>query len=117
MSTIARYSKIRRDRNWLEFLAVLDATLLDATHPIVSSSTELGSSKDTTTKIQNAQDLFFDVAKQDGLKDRSGSLALLELEWRVRTHGLSRGLLTTSPACISNLLNFIWQIPLAWLRC
>jgi len=81
-------------------LAVLDATLLDATHPSVPTSTELGSSKGTSAKIQLAQDLFLDVTRQDRLKDRSGHLALLELERRVRAHGLSQGLLTTSPGRI-----------------
>ncbi|KIM49319.1 hypothetical protein M413DRAFT_438506 [Hebeloma cylindrosporum] len=81
---------LMNDRNWLEFLAVLDATLLDAAHPSVPTSTNLGSSKDTLTKIQRAQDLFLDVSKQDRLKDRSGPLALLELERRMRAHGLSQ---------------------------
>lgn len=79
----------------MEFLAVLDATLLpDAS---VLTSTELRSTEDTSTKIQHTQDLFLDVTKRDSLKDRSGPLALLELERRVRAHGLSRGLLTASP--------------------
>ena len=84
-----------RDRNWLEFLAVLDATL-----PPASSPVELN--PDIQSKIDRAQVLFAKVSEDDGLKDRSGSLALLELEHRARAHGVSQGercilLLPSSP--------------------
>ena len=96
----------------MEFLAILDATLLpDATHPSVLTPTEPGSSEDTSTKIQRAQDLFLDVTKKDSLKDRSGPLALLELERRVRAHGFSKGLSTASLAEFWTS-SFIWQIRL-----
>lgn len=74
-----------RDRNWLEFLAVLDATL----PPASSSAVEL--KPDIQSKIDHAQELFARVSEGDGLKDRSGSLALLELEHRARAHGVSQG--------------------------
>ena len=76
---------IYRDRNWLEFLSILDATL----PPVSASSADLGS--DSETKISHAQELFSKVAEQDGLKDRSGPLALLELEKRARAHNASKG--------------------------
>jgi N-terminal acetyltransferase B complex non-catalytic subunit len=68
-----------RDRNWLEFLAVLDATL-----PSASSSS-------VQPNIHHAKQLFTKVVEEDGLKDRSGRLALLELERRTRLHGINQG--------------------------
>lgn len=73
-----------RDRNWLEFLAVLDATL----HPIPSPDSVDPESKD---KISRAREFFSKVEKEDGLKDRSAMLAILELEKRASTHGLVEG--------------------------
>ena len=42
-------------------------------------------------KITNSKALFSKIAEEDGLKDRSGFLALLELERRSVAHGLSKG--------------------------
>jgi N-terminal acetyltransferase B complex non-catalytic subunit len=70
-----------RDRNWLEFLAVLDAAL----------PSTLTSSIDTDVQIQRAKELFRKVAEEDGLKDRSGLLGLLELERRARLHNVNQG--------------------------
>ncbi|CAA7271640.1 unnamed protein product [Cyclocybe aegerita] len=70
-----------KDRNWLEFLAVIDATLLSQPSGVASSS---------ENKIKHAEELFTKVAEIDGLKDRSGLLALIELEKRSRTLGLSK---------------------------
>ena len=78
---------IGRDRNWLEFLSVLDATLPRQ----VSSSHSEQCRQDVETKITNAKALFSKIAEEDGLKDRSGFLALLELERRSVAHGLSKG--------------------------
>lgn len=72
-----------RDRNWLEFLAVLDAAL----PPTPSNSAD----PEVQDKITQAQAFFSGVEKGDGLKDRSASLAILELEKRACTHGLSQG--------------------------
>ena len=76
-----------RDRNWLEFLSVLDATL----PPQVSSSHSEQSRLDVEAKITHSKSLFSEIAEEDGLKDRSGFLALLELERRSVAHGLSKG--------------------------
>lgn len=73
-----------RDRNWLEFLAVLDGALPDTT-PLKIAEAE------GRDKITHAQELFVKIAEEDGLKDRSGQLALLDLEKRARLHGLSQG--------------------------
>lgn len=77
-----------RDRNWLEFLAVLDAVL---------SSTSLSSiDSDIQPKIHHAKELFNKVVEEDGLKDRSGHLALLELERRAQLHNASEGANSTT---------------------
>ena len=79
---------IGRDRNWLEFLSVLDATF-----SYFDADTEV--SEDSKTRCQEdiakTHALFSTVAEQDGLKDRTGPLGLLELEKRARKHGLSTG--------------------------
>ncbi|KXN86896.1 N-alpha-acetyltransferase 25, NatB auxiliary subunit [Leucoagaricus sp. SymC.cos] len=73
------------DRNWLEFLSVLEATFLDVTGENCS-----GEAVETTRKsIQETRDLFSQAVEKDGLKDRSGLLGLLELEKRSRKHGVS----------------------------
>ncbi|KAJ7097819.1 actin cytoskeleton organization protein [Mycena belliarum] len=76
----------QNDRNWLEFLSVLDAAC---------SSTSAVQDPDESTKAESssrmrkAQELFTMVAAHDGHKDRSALLALLELEKRARLHGIS----------------------------
>lgn len=78
------------DRNWLEFLSVLDATfssvsLPDGSQPSESAKTECLES------ISKSRELFVRLSEQDGHNDRSALLALLELEKRARFHGLSTG--------------------------
>lgn len=73
-----------RDRNWLEFLAVLDGALPNTT-PLKVAEAE------ARDKVTHAQELFIKIAEEDGLKDRSAQLALLELEKRALLHGLSQG--------------------------
>jgi hypothetical protein len=75
------------DRNWLEFLSVLKATFSDVTGREEKPSEE--ASEATRKKIQEARELFAKVVEKDGLKDRSGLLAQLELEKRSRAHGLT----------------------------
>ncbi|RXW20882.1 hypothetical protein EST38_g4951 [Candolleomyces aberdarensis] len=70
--------KEKRDRNWLEFLAVLDATFAQSSE-----------GSDPTSRVQESRELFEHVAKEDGPKDRSGPLALLELEKRAKESGVS----------------------------
>lgn len=78
---------MKRDRNWLEFLSVLDATL---PRQALSSHSEQ-SRQDMEAKITHSEALFSKIVEEDGLKDRSGFLALLELEKRSAAHGLSKG--------------------------
>lgn len=77
------------DRNWLEFLSVLDGTFA-----VIRNGSEASESAKTecSKAITETHKLFSRLAEQDGLKDRSGLLGLLELEKRARSHGLSRGL-------------------------
>ncbi|TFK76275.1 actin cytoskeleton organization protein [Pluteus cervinus] len=76
----------QKDRNWLEFLAVLDATFE-------------GPEKPTAESIEHAVHLFTSVAEIDGTKDRTGLLALLEVEKRARQSNLS-----TDPGRLPSLL-------------
>lgn len=85
MSHISCY---HRDRNWLEFLAVLDAAFWDVTSVEEPSVEAKASSKE---QIEKARDVFTRVAEEDGPKDRSGPLALLDLEQRAVKLGLSSG--------------------------
>ncbi|KIP09553.1 hypothetical protein PHLGIDRAFT_102803 [Phlebiopsis gigantea 11061_1 CR5-6] len=79
--------KEKDDRNWLEFLSVLDATFWD-----VSSAPETAEeAKDACLhQITKAVEFFAQIADNDGARDRSGPLALLELEKRAVSHGLSK---------------------------
>ncbi len=74
-----------RDRNWLEFLSVLDATL-----PPVSHSA-FGGDASVCHTVKHSRELFAKVSEEDGLKDRSGRLALLELEHRANKHCVTQG--------------------------
>ncbi|KAF9535277.1 actin cytoskeleton organization protein [Crepidotus variabilis] len=69
----------KKDRNWLEFLAILDATL-----PAGAST-----GAEVEAQVSRARELFENVVKEDGAKDRSGHLALVDLEHRARTHGVT----------------------------
>lgn len=77
------------DRNWLEFLAVLDATFADLTGGETKPSEEALDA--VRANVQETKNALLGVVEKDGLKDRSGLLALLELEKRARAHGLVDG--------------------------
>ena len=66
-----------RDRNWLEFLAVLDTTF--------------SAEGNTAEHVEAARKFFTEIAERDGLKDRSGPLALLELEKRAKERSIPTG--------------------------
>ncbi|KAF5315874.1 hypothetical protein D9611_004760 [Ephemerocybe angulata] len=74
----------KSDRNWLEFLSVLDATFTGS---------------DISASVQKSRELFEQVATKDGSRDRSGLLALLELERRAKEAGVS-----SEPSRINELL-------------
>ncbi|EIW60342.1 actin cytoskeleton organization protein [Trametes versicolor FP-101664 SS1] len=88
-----------KDRNWLEFLAVLDATFADLT----SEASDVEAAKAATSqRIVKTREFFGKVVETDGVRDRSGHLALLELEKRSRQHGLA----TDSSALLSLLESY-----------
>jgi N-terminal acetyltransferase B complex non-catalytic subunit len=64
---------------------VLDATFSYDT----TLSNEESSAVECSRHIQRSRELFTRIAEEDGQKDRSGLLALLELEKRARARGLS----------------------------
>ncbi|KAG6810186.1 hypothetical protein H0H92_012950 [Tricholoma furcatifolium] len=72
-----------KDRNWLEFLSVLDSTFSYTT------TTETPD-EDCLQHVAKTQELFTRIAEEDGPKDRSAALALLELEKRAHAHGISK---------------------------
>ena len=78
------------DRNWLEFLSILDATFSDVSKTEVPDEAAKTSCAELINKTQEFLAL---VAERDGVRDRSGPLALLELELRARKFGLSTGAL------------------------
>lgn len=70
----------------MEFLSVLDGT--------ISALASAGTTIDLTEaapRVQRVRELLSKIAEEDGTKDRSAPLALLELEKRARAHGLSQG--------------------------
>ncbi|KAI0748133.1 N-acetyltransferase B complex non catalytic subunit-domain-containing protein [Daedaleopsis nitida] len=90
-----------KDRNWLEFLAVIDATFSDFT----AEGADVDAAKVSCAEhVVRTRDLFGKVVEEDGVKDRSGHLALLELEKRSRQHGLA-----TDPTVLTSLLESYFQ--------
>ncbi|KLO04672.1 actin cytoskeleton organization protein [Schizopora paradoxa] len=66
------------DRNWLEFLAVLEATL--------PATVDSEKATPDAESIERAREFFQGLAEKDGRKDRAPLLGLLELEKRARSH-------------------------------
>ncbi|KAI0065400.1 TPR-like protein [Artomyces pyxidatus] len=77
----------KQDRNWLEFLSVLDATFSSLTSS--NEAPDASAREECTQEAARVRILFTKVAEEDGRKDRSGLLALLELEKRARIHDVS----------------------------
>ncbi|KAF9265486.1 actin cytoskeleton organization protein [Marasmius fiardii PR-910] len=75
----------KKDRNWLEFLSVLDATFSQ-----ISAISDEQSKTERLQHLHKTEEFFSNIAEADGKKERAGSLALLELEHRARTHNLSQ---------------------------
>ncbi|KAG5727952.1 N-alpha-acetyltransferase 25, NatB auxiliary subunit [Termitomyces sp. T112] len=76
----------KHDRNWLEFLSILDANF----SYFSSSDGSPPSHVEGLEQVEKTQELFTRIAEEDGPKDRSAALALLELEKRARNHGISK---------------------------
>ena len=75
-----------RDRNWLEFLSVIEGAI-----PATSPEGTTVDLEATGPKVSRVRELFLKIAEEDGTKDRSAPLALLEVEKRALHHGLSQG--------------------------
>ncbi|THU87266.1 hypothetical protein K435DRAFT_782074 [Dendrothele bispora CBS 962.96] len=71
------------DRNWLEFVSLLDGTF---SH--LQGSNE-NAKEECAKHIVHTQEVLDKIVENDGKKDRSGLLALVELETRARKHDLS----------------------------
>lgn len=77
----------KNDRNWLEFLSVIEATFSDITGGEEKLSEE---ALDTVRKnVQETREFFSKIEDRDGLKDRSSLLAQIELEKRSRAYGVT----------------------------
>jgi N-terminal acetyltransferase B complex non-catalytic subunit len=66
-------------------LAILDATFSSKPQEVPEKREECLSEVDRTRSF------FQKISEKDGKRDRSGPLALLELEHRAREHGVSQG--------------------------
>ena len=86
-----------RDRNWLEFVSILDATFLPSALP--NGTHHESSSPSPSLFVQHKEktrDLFSKVAEEDGRHDRAGWLGLMELERLSDIHGAPSGMNTAS---------------------
>ncbi|KAI6160023.1 N-acetyltransferase B complex non catalytic subunit-domain-containing protein [Pisolithus thermaeus] len=74
------------DRNWLEFLSVLDAAFA----PIASSQGEVSeeSKQECRESLVETGEFLAEIAQKDGIKNRAAPLALTELKHRAYKHGL-----------------------------
>ncbi|KAJ7109453.1 actin cytoskeleton organization protein [Mycena epipterygia] len=79
----------QNDRNWLEFLSVLDATFSSIIASKDGQEPDESAKSECSSHLTKTQELLTRLAVQDGNKDRSALLALLELEKRARLHGIS----------------------------
>ncbi|KAN0077095.1 N-acetyltransferase B complex (NatB) non catalytic subunit domain containing protein [Tylopilus felleus] len=84
----AQQKILNGDRNWLEFLSVLDSTFAP-----VSSQREGGITEESKNEclenVSKARAFLAEIAEKDGAKNRTAPLALLELEHRAHKFGLS----------------------------
>ncbi|EIN07294.1 actin cytoskeleton organization protein [Punctularia strigosozonata HHB-11173 SS5] len=74
----------QHDRNWLEFLSILDATF-----SYLRSAADADAREKCARHVAETREFLAHIAAEDGLKDRSASLALVDLANRTSSHGLS----------------------------
>lgn len=88
LPTIFRADDLFRDRNWLEFLSVLDSAF-----DSVSSHSDGAIAEEKKTEclenVSKARAFLAEIVEKDGTKNRAAPLALLELEHRAYKFGLS----------------------------
>ncbi|KAF9013886.1 actin cytoskeleton organization protein [Cyathus striatus] len=75
----------KKDRNWLEFLSVVSAAFVAVSSPGAGEDAK----KEASERVKETQQILEKIAEEDGAKDRSGLLALLELEKRALAFGVS----------------------------
>ncbi|OAX41971.1 hypothetical protein K503DRAFT_427433 [Rhizopogon vinicolor AM-OR11-026] len=73
------------DRNWLEFVSVLDAAFA----PVRESDTSDERKSECSQNLEKTRVSLAEIAEFDGLKHRSAPLALLELEKKALSHGIT----------------------------
>jgi hypothetical protein len=77
------------DRNWLEFLSVLDATFV----PVQGSDINEERKSECSQNIEKTRVFLAEIAELDGSKNRSAPLAILELEKKALSYGISSGVI------------------------
>ncbi|KAH9981196.1 actin cytoskeleton organization protein [Lactifluus volemus] len=88
----------KRDRNWLEFVSILDATFLPSTQHEPSPP-------DLAQHVEKTRVLFAKITEEDGSHDRAGWLGLMELERLCIVHGVP-----SEPSCLLDLLKRYFEV-------
>ncbi|KAI6005647.1 N-acetyltransferase B complex non catalytic subunit-domain-containing protein [Pisolithus albus] len=90
------------DRNWLEFLSVLDATF----PPVASSEGEISEQckQECRESLVETGEFLEEIAQKDGFKNRAAPLALTELKYRAYKLGLYE-----SSALIESMADYLAQ--------
>ncbi|KAG8217714.1 N-acetyltransferase B complex non catalytic subunit-domain-containing protein [Butyriboletus roseoflavus] len=106
------------DRNWLEFLSVLDSTFAPVSSQREGEITE-ESKNQCLENVSKARAFLAEVAEKDGTKNRAAPLALLELDHRASKSGLSDDSVVVGmmenyftefgdkPCCFEDLISFL----------
>ncbi|KAI0306474.1 actin cytoskeleton organization protein [Multifurca ochricompacta] len=96
----------KRDRNWLEFVSILDATFLPSALPNETTCESNSSSPSSfLQRVEKTRDLFTKVAEEDGSHERAAWLGLMELERRCGVHGI-----VSEPSRLLDLLKRYFRI-------
>lgn len=90
-----------KDRNWLEFVSVIDAAFASVQGPDVS---EEGKSE-CSENVARTRGFLNEIAELDGSNNRSASLALLELEKNAFSHRIS----SDESALVDSMENYFSQ--------
>ncbi|KAL9715211.1 mitochondrial distribution and morphology [Leucoagaricus gongylophorus] len=117
----------KSDRNWLEFLSILDAAFWGLTNEPSEDVLKM-----IREDVAETREFFMKIAEKDRFKDRSGLLAQLELEKRSRAHGITDDMTRLGalleeyyekfgdkPSCFEDLLPYIGlegDDPIQWTR-
>ena len=84
----SRANHFFRDRNWLEFLSILDSSFAPISSQREGEITE-ESKNECVETVSKARAFLAEVADKDGTNNRAAPLALLELEHRAHKFALS----------------------------